>query len=321
LDTERHFGARGGGRVRLIADGRSAESKGIWVVRAERVTVEGFDFVGATVPHGNGAGIRFERGSLRVRNCSFTFNQNGILTGNQPETVLEIENSEFGYNGANDGHTHNLYVGAIARLSVTGSYFHHARVGHLLKSRAATNLIRYNRLTDESDGNASYELEFPNGGVAFVIGNIIQQSARTENPHLISVGAEGYKWTTNELYLINNTLIDNVPRDGVFLHVSAGAQVVRVINNLLVGEGTWNIAVAAVFRNNPTAVNSDFIDLGGGDFRLAPKSHVRSKAAHPGSVSGLSLQPSREYRHPRHEELLDTPPVHPGALQTSATTP
>ena len=194
----------------MPADGRSAEGKGIWVVRAERMAIEGFDFSGATVADHNGAGIRFERGSLRVRDCSFTSNENGILTGNQPETVLEIEDSEFGHNGAGDGYTHNLYAGTIARLSVTGSYFHHARVGHLLKSRAATSVITYNRLTDGSDGNASYELEFPNGGVAVVIGNIIQQSARSENSHLISFGAEGYKWPENELYLAHNTLIDDM---------------------------------------------------------------------------------------------------------------
>jgi hypothetical protein len=93
-------------------------------------------------------------------------NENGILTGNQADTVLEIEDSEFGYNGANDGYSHNLYVGSIARLSVTGSYFHHAAIGHLLKSRAAINYVTYNRLTDEVDGTASYELELPNGGIA-----------------------------------------------------------------------------------------------------------------------------------------------------------
>ena len=54
--------------------------------------------------------------------------------------------------------------GPFAVLKVTGSYFHHAKSGHLLKSRAAKNLIFYNRLTDEIGGTASYELEFPNGG-------------------------------------------------------------------------------------------------------------------------------------------------------------
>ena len=53
-----------GGRVRLIAAGESAEGKGIWVIRGQRVTVEGFDFSGAAVPDRNGAGIRLDGGSL-----------------------------------------------------------------------------------------------------------------------------------------------------------------------------------------------------------------------------------------------------------------
>ena len=44
----------------------------------------------------------------------------------------DIEGSEFSENGAGDGYSHNLYVGAILKLRVTGSYFHHARIGHRL---------------------------------------------------------------------------------------------------------------------------------------------------------------------------------------------
>jgi hypothetical protein len=304
-----------GGRVRLIANGNSAEGKGIWVVRAERMTVEGFDFTGAMVRDRNGAGIRLERGSLRVSDCSFMRNENGILTSNQPDIVLEIENSEFGYNGANDGQSHNLYVGAIARLSVTGSYFHHALRGHLLKSRAATNFVSYNRLTEERDGRASYELEFPNGGVSYVIGNIIQQSPATENPHLVSVGAEGYKWPHNALYLVSNTLIDNRQSNGIFLRVNPGGISVKVINNLLVGKAILDIGVAAVFRNNANVDIADFANLAEGDFRLNADSRVVGRIGDAGTANGVSLQPSREYLHPARSVALQAPPTQLGAVQ------
>jgi hypothetical protein len=307
-----------GGRVRLSADGAAAEGKGIWVVRAERMTVEGFDFSGAAVPSRNGAGIRLDRGSLRVRDCSFTGNEMGILTGNDPTTVLEIENSEFAYNRRPDGHNHNLYAGTIARLSVTGSYFHHAYVGHLLKSRAAVNHITYNRLTDEGDGSASYELEFPNGGVAYVIGNIIQQSARTENVHLISFGAEGYRWAANELYLVNNTLIDDLPANGVFLRVVPGADVVNVVNNLLVGMGRWDAGTLADVHDNFTVDRGDLADVTAWDLRLRPSSPAWGEAVAPGTANGVALQPSREYAHPRHSIPLDSPAVQPGAIQAAA---
>ena len=226
-----------GGRVRLLAQGAAAEGKGIWVVRAQRMKVEGFDFEGAAVPSRNGSGIRLESGSLLVKDCRFKYNEMGLLTNNDPNTVLEVEGCEFAYNQRPDGHNHNLYVGQIARLTVVSSHFHHGHVGHLLKSRAAMSHIINSRLVDGADGTASYELEFPNGGMAYVVCNIIGQSTRTQNQHLISYGAEGYKWPRNELYLANNTLINPLP-GGVFLRVSPGADAVQTFDNVLVGRGT-----------------------------------------------------------------------------------
>lgn len=311
-----------GGRVRLLAQGAAAEGKGIWVIRAANFDVQGFDFEGASVPSRNGAGIRFDKGSLRVRDCSFTHNEMGLLTGNDPESVLEVENSEFAHNSRPDGHNHNLYVGQIARLSVQGSYIHHARTGHLLKSRAALNHVLYNRLTDETGGSASYELEFPNGGVAYVIGNIIEQGPLTGNPNLISFGAEGYKWPINALYLVNNTLIDNRASNGVFLRVMPGAQAVQASNNLLVGNGTLN---GAFDRNGPGGYDSnfqasrdEFESLAQADYRLKPGSRLAGKAVDPGQANGQSLGPKREYVHPRSTRALGSTAHNPGAVQRMA---
>ena len=97
------------GKTRLLAMGRAAEGKGILVLRGKQVLVEGIEFRGARVPDRNGSGIRFEQGSLTVRNCRFLENENGILTASNPGMTLTIENSEFGHNGAGDGQSHNLY--------------------------------------------------------------------------------------------------------------------------------------------------------------------------------------------------------------------
>ena len=305
-----------GGRVRLNAAGAAAEEKAIWVMRGGQMSVEGFDFVGARVPSQNGAGIRFERGNLRVRNCTFNDNENGILTGNRPDAELTIENSEFGHNGHGDGQSHNLYVGEIARLTVTGSYFHHARVGHLLKTRAAVNLIAYNRLTDEAGGRASYELEFAIGGIAYVVGNIIQQGSQTENPHLVSYGAEGYKWPKNELYLVNNTLVDNRPQGGVLLRVKPGDVLVKAFNNLLVGPGKLEAAGPGDYRNNFTLDRNEFELAAREDYRLKRGSSVVGKMVDPGSANGFKLQPQAEYVHPRNTRELVGNLHNPGALQS-----
>lgn len=305
-----------GGRVRLMADGMAAEGKAIWVLRGGRMTVQGVDFTGARVPDRNGAGIRLEKGVLTVRDCTFIDNQNGILTSANPQVELEIINSEFGYNGFGDGQSHNLYVGGIARLSVTGSYFHHAKVGHLLKSRAAVNHIYYNRLTDETGGSASYELEFTNGGVAYVVGNIIQQGSQTQNPYLISYAAEGYKWPKNELVLVNNTLVDNRPRGGIFLRVKPGDVTVKAVNNLLVGKGNLDAAAPGEYKNNFTVDWDEFELAAREDYRLKRSSKLIGKAIDAGSAAGQALMPTSEYVHPRSTVTLKGPPRNPGALQS-----
>lgn len=306
-----------GGRVRLLANGAAAQNKGIFVTSGERMRIEGLDFIGARVADRNGAGIRLERGSLSLRDCSFKDNENGILTSNDKTARLDIEACEFATIVRHDGQNHNLYVGGIAYLRVVGSYFHHGQIGHLLKSRAAVNHILYNRLTDETGGESSYELEFPNGGQAVVVGNLIQQSSGTQNPHLISFGVEGLSWPKQELHLVNNTLIDQRPSGGIFLRVSPGPVKVRVFNNLLIGNPRFVIAPAWEQGGNFATGLDEFVAAAGYNFALRPNSPLRGKAVDPGEALGGSLRPTRQYQHPRSSSLLTEPPLHPGAIQYS----
>ncbi len=307
-----------GGRARLVAAGANAEGKALWVMRGDRILVENFEFTGARVPHKNGAGIRLEKGRLTVRNCLFLDNQNGILTSNLPEVELTVEDSEFsGPRTEEPGIYHNLYAGTIRRLVVTGSYSHHARTGHLLKSRAAENFILYNRLTDETGGRASYELDLPNGGVAYVIGNIIRQGVQTENPHLIAFGAEGYKWPRNELYLAHNTLVDDL-RGGIFLRVREGANRVTAVNNLLLGNGALEVFDGGEYRHNPRVGRGDVAVLDAQDFRPRASARLAGRLAEAVAANGAKLTPEREYVHPRQTRALAAPATLPGAVQTVA---
>jgi Right handed beta helix region len=307
------------GRPRLIAAGASAEGKGIWVVRGNRLLVENIAFVGARVRDRNGAGIRLERGTLTVRNCVFEENENGILTANQTSIELVIENSEFARNGAGDGRSHNLYVGTNAKLVVIGSYFHEAQVGHLLKSRARESLILYNRLTDEGSGRASYELEFPAGGLAVVLGNLIEQGPRTENAAIVSFGAEGYNWPRNELHLGHNTIVNNRPQGGVYISARPGNARVRAVNNLFVGTGSLALKTAHTLAGNETAQWSEFAAALRLDFRLKAQSRLVGRGQPAGSVDGVALEPVREYVHPTATAPVPPGlPLSPGAFQSLA---
>ena len=199
-----------GGRVRLFADGEAAEGKAIWVVRGGRIDVEGFDFNGARVPTGNGAGIRFESGALVLTDCRFLDNEMGLLSAGRPEMQLAIHHCTFGDAPRHDSGMlhHLLYVGAIGQCVVMHSRFFNGWRGHLMKSRARINRILWNEFVDGPEGEASYELEFPNGGDNLVQGNRIEQSAHSQNPALLSMGAEARGQFTGRLVLRDNHFIN-----------------------------------------------------------------------------------------------------------------
>ena len=235
-----------GTRPVLFADGRHIEGKAIWVVRNGDVQIENIAFRGARVPDGNGAGIRFEKGHLRLRHCEFTDNENGVLTGNDPDSALDIVDCEFATAVPPPTQLpHLLYVGRIARLTVSGSLFRQGREGNLLKSRARQATIVGNRLDDGRDGRASYEIDLPNGGIALIERNTLVQSPLTENAVMVSYGAEGQPWDENRLVVRDNTFINHRAAGGSFVRVWAnrlppGTPVLSSGNRLL-GRGSLEL--------------------------------------------------------------------------------
>lgn len=314
-----------GGVARLLADGASAEGKAIWVLRDGDFDIEGFEFAGVSVPHRNGAGIRFEGGRLSLRGCRFLDSECGILTGGGGRlrtARLLIEGCEFGHLGDGEGQAHGIYAGEIGLLQVSGSYFHHGRVGHLIKSRARVNDIRYNRITDEEDGRASYEIDLPNGGLAVLVGNLLQQGPLTENWHMVSFGHEGYRPGRNRLFVASNTFVNDRPRGGVFVRAVPGADDVTLANNVWCGAGALQVGAGASQRNNASVMPPSLRDARRFDYRLVDQAGAwRYEVPQPSEVDGLGLVPVAEYRHPVGRHELTDPPSRPGALQSRPGTP
>ena len=306
-----------GNRVRLLAAGAHAEGKAIWVIRRGKVTIENIEFVGARVPDRNGAGIRLESGHLLVRGCTFLNNENGILTSNDSSSKLEVEDTEIGYSGAGDGLSHGIYVGSIASFRLKGSYVHHSNVGHLVKSRARFNRVEYNRLSDETGGRASYELEFPNGGVAEVVGNIIQQGSGARNSIMVSIGAEGYTWPHSALQMSHNTLVNDHRAGGTFVRVAPGAGATLIRNNLWVGSGKVEAGGVSDVAGNRQAEWTDLVRPSREDYRIADHSRRALSVALLGSDTD-PMRPLFEYLHPLRVRALAAPPQLAGALQSSA---
>jgi len=232
-----------GGQPVLQADGQHAEGKAIWVVRDGDIEVENLAFQGARVPDGNGAGIRFERGRLRLRHCAFRDNQNGILTGADPAGVLDIDHCLFENAPDNPGSLpHLLYVGGLGLLRLHGCVLRRGRVGHLLKSRAREVVVTGNHFDDGLDGQASYEIDLPNGGIALIEGNTLVQSPLTQNPVMVAYGAEGHAWPESRLTLRGNTFVNHRPAGGWFVRVWPDrlppGTVVHSSGNRLLGPGS-----------------------------------------------------------------------------------
>ncbi len=319
--TQNNLLIRGvGTRPVMIADGQSAEDKATWVVRGGNIRIENIEFRGARVAEGNGAGIRFEKGHLTIHACHFADNEMGVLTANSADLSLEVSDSEFVDAPRHAGDLHHLlYVGAIGKFVLRGSRFHNGYLGHLVKSRARENHVLYNMLADGAGGRASYELEFPNGGIAWVIGNAISQSAGTDNPVIISYGAEGSRWPVNGLYLAHNTLV-NDNHNGTFLAVRAEKFPVGIdvwaINNLTVGNGEVNRPAQGRFEGNRSAGRGWLIEYGGLPLRLTNLSPLRGSVRAPGSIEAVDLLPTAEFTYPvGTRKIRVSSSLSPGAFQ------
>ncbi|MER2540687.1 MAG: hypothetical protein ABTQ26_15725, partial [Azonexus sp.] len=179
--------------------------------------------------------------------------------------------------------------------------------------------VLYNMLADGMGGKVSYELEFPNGGLAYVIGNVIAQSAGTDNPVIVAYGAEGSRWPDNALYLSHNTLV-NDHHAGDFLKVwaekFAGGVEVWAINNLTVGNGNFFPPAQGRFEGNHSVSRADLIEYAGLPLKLTNSSPLRGLVRVPGSERGVNLLPSAEFSSPvGSRPLRVSSSLSPGAFQ------
>lgn len=157
-----------------------------------------------------------------------------------------------------------VHVGRIATASVTGSYFHHTDLEHLLKSRAAANQFVDNRSISCTSKMVNHELKFPDGGVVFVVCNIISQGLNTGSQKLISFDAEGYKMQSSEIHLEGKTLVNPLPWGGLFLWVVSGADAIGAANYRWVGQGKLESAGPGEHKNNAKINLRDYAREPGG---------------------------------------------------------
>jgi hypothetical protein len=262
------------------------------------MAVENIEFSGAVVPDRNGAGIRAEGRDLAICGSYFHDNEDGILGGGG--RVL-IEYSEFARNGHCDTDcAHNIYIADTDRFTLRYSYSHHARIGHLVKSRARENYILYNRIMDEADGNSSYVIDLPNGGLSYIVGNLLQQGPNTDNPTIVIYGEEGQTNPSQTLYVVNNTFV-NDRGSGTFVELSGGTTA-TLKNNLIVGNGTLVSGGTVTQVSNLRTNAPNFANAGAFDYRPTASTPGIDQGTAPGLGGAFDLAPIHQYVHPINRE-------------------
>ena len=295
-----------GGRAHLVAPATISNQKGIWVMQGTNQMVENIEFSGAAVPDKNGAGVRAEGRDLAICGSYFHDNENGILGPDAGGGNMLVEYSEFARNGGCEpgfGCSHNMYIGNTERFTLRHSYSHHSRIGHTVKSRAQENRILYNRVMDEANGTSSYTIDLPNGGLSYIIGNLLQQGPSTDNSTIFIYGAEGLSNANRTLHVVNNTFVNDLG-SGTFVDIAAGATA-TVRNNLFVGSGTA-IRGTATQASNQTTSTPNFVDRAAFDYRPTAATPGIDAGTAPGVAGTFDLTPVYQYVHPTNREARPT---------------
>ncbi|TQK05266.1 hypothetical protein [Herbaspirillum sp. SJZ107] len=294
------------GRPMIDANGANAMGKAIWVVGGNNITIENVEMYGARVPDQNGAALRLEGTGFTLRQSFLHDNENGILSGANTASDILIEYSEFGHNGFGDGYSHNLYIGNVRSLTFRYSYSHDANVGHNLKSRAQVNTIYNNRFSSTAPGQTSstaagspsYEVDLPNAGTSYVIGNVIEQPAANSNPNILAYGEEGASNPGKDLYVVNNTFLNDAG-SGTFVMIGSGVSTPALIqNNVFAGAGSVTSQGNATLRTNHSAAAPAFVNRATYDLHPAAGSPMINAASAPGTApTGFVLAPIAQYQH------------------------
>jgi hypothetical protein len=300
------------GRPMIDANGANAMGKGIWVVGGNNVTIENVEMYGARVPDQNGAALRLEGTGFTLRQSFLHDNENGILANANTASDILIEYSEFGHNGFGDGYTHNLYIGNVKSLTFRYSYSHDANAGHNLKSRAQINTIYNSRFSttapgqsgSTASGSPSYEIDLPNAGTTYIIGNVIEQPAANSNPSILAYGEEGASNPGKDLYVVNNTFLNDAG-GGTFVFVGSGVSTPALLqNNVFAGAGSVTTQANATLRTNYTAAAPAFVNRAAYDLHPAAGSPMISAASAPGNApTGFTLAPIAQYQHVASGEI------------------
>jgi hypothetical protein len=148
-------------------------------------------------------------------------------------------------------------------------------------------------------GKPSYEVDVPNAGTTYVIGNVIQQPAVNSNATLLAYGEEGASNVGKDLYVINNTFLNDKGSGGTFLFIGSGVTTPALAqNNIFGGVGNFSTQSTTIDKTNYRAAAPSFANRAAYDLHPTGSALVIDAGSDPGkSASGVSLAPVAQYKH------------------------
>jgi spore coat protein U-like protein len=168
-------------------------------------------------------------------------------------------------------------------------------------------MIAYNRFSSLNPGETgstaagkpSFEIDLPNAGTSYIIGNVIQQPASNSNSTMVAYGEEGATNVGSDLYVINNTFLNDMGSGGTFLFVSGKVPTPAIAqNNIFAGVGTFSTQATTVDKTNYRAAAPTFVNRAAYDLHPVGSALMIDAGSDPGvSAKGVSLTPVAQYKH------------------------
>ncbi|MET0372986.1 MAG: right-handed parallel beta-helix repeat-containing protein [Rhizorhabdus sp.] len=192
-----------------IFDGGICEGKAVLVLRGRGAAIDGLVFRNLRVPDGNGAGIRIEKGPLRVTRSVFRDSEQGILGGgDDPVADISIDASTFSGLGRCDRDlpcAHSIYLSAFRSLTVRRSRFEEGSGGHYVKSRSARIDVSDCSFDDSRGRATNYMIDLPEGATGRIARNVFVQGGDKENhAAFIAIAAEARRNSSAGLIVSDN---------------------------------------------------------------------------------------------------------------------
>jgi hypothetical protein len=146
-------------------------------------------------------------------------------------------------------------------------------------------------------GKPSFEIDLPNAGMSYVIGNVIQQPASNSNSTMLAYGEEGATNTGSNLYVVNNTFLNDMGSGGTFLFVSGKVPTAALAqNNIFGGVGTFSTQSTTIDKTNYRSASPNFVNRAAYDLHPTSALMIDAGSAPGLSATGVSLAPVAQYK-------------------------